>query len=529
MTIALDNTPNATIDETRSLPVVLNRAIRQVSPSVPRSYRHGGPRVALLVDHPLRDLPGMVLLARYLTSAGATAYLVPFNLAEVELPRLVPDLVLLNYYRRSCLWLYEALAAARIPMAVLDTEGGVLESLDAYTSELVAQPEMRSLVRRYLCWGPVVARHLVDGGWFDTRQVTVTGCPRTDYYASPWREAVARRGDAVSDYGRNLILLNGNFSLGNPGFVGRDDQHRIMVDSLGHEPAKVRQWQDRECAALRELCSLANWIARRYPQATVVYRPHPFESLAPYHELLQRRANLHCVRQGSVEAWLARARVVIQRSCTTAIEAGLAGVPAFSPHWVEPSFERPASDRVSVPFASAVDLVEAVGSALSSEFSMPDRVQQSLSEVVGDWFYAVDGQSHERAAEALLDCATTDDRAERRAACRDLVYRLNEYRSGSPRWIRKRIKAALHLPPNWSYFRFGAKPLQPERFDKWDESSKRFTADDVSRLLAALGGCGTASGTETLCEPAHASGDYSFGYVQGRSLRLGSVRASKAA
>ena len=529
MTTVVDHTPTLLDSATPAVAPLPTRYVEQTTRRARRDSRSGAPRVALLVDHPLRDLPGMVLLARYLTSAGATAYLVPFNLAEVELPRLVPDLVLLNYYRRSCLWLYEALDAARIPMAVLDTEGGVLESLDAYTSELVAQPEMRSLVRRYLCWGPVVARHLVDGGWFDTRQVTVTGCPRTDYYASPWREAVARRGDAVSDYGRNLILLNGNFSLGNPGFVGRDDQHRIMVDSLGHEPAKVRQWQDRECAALRELCSLANWIARRYPQATVVYRPHPFESLAPYRELLQRWPNLHCVRQGSVDVWLARARVVIQRSCTTAIEAGLAGVPAFSPHWVKPSFERPASDRVSVPFASAVDLVEAVGSALSGEFSMPDRVQQSLSEVVGDWFYAVDGQSHERVAEALLDCATTDDRAERRAACRDLVYRLNEYRSGSPRWIRKRIKAALHLPPNWSYFRFGAKPLEPERFDKWDESTKRFTAGDVSVLLSALRGCGMSSGVEGQCEPAHASGDYSFGYVQGRSVRLGSVRASKAA
>ncbi len=537
MTTALDNTPELLDDVTPVVAWASDRAVgqpalgapRAVRGGAPRAFRGGAPRVALIVDHPLRDLPGMVLLAKRLCREGVAAYLVPFNLAEVELLRLVPDLVLLNYYRRSCLWLYEMLASARIPMAVLDTEGGVLESLDAYTGELVAQPELRSLVRRYLCWGPTVARHLVEGCWFDARQVVVTGCPRTDYYASPWREAVARRGDSVRGYDRNLILLNGNFSLGNPGFVSRDDQHRIMVESLGHEPAKVQQWQNRECAALRELAGLANVLARRFPQATIVYRPHPFESLATYHGLLESRANLHCVRQGSVDAWVTRARAVIQRSCTTAIEAGLAGVPAFSPHWVESSFERPSADRVSVPFESARELVDAVGEALSGAFTTPAVVRQALTSVIGDWFHAVDGRCHERVAAALLDGITIDDRAERRAACRDLVYRLNEYRSGSPRWLRKRLKAALRLPPNWSYFRCSAKPLQPERFDKWDESAKRFTAADVSGVLSALRGCEPGARAEPLCEQAYEDSDYSFGYSQGRSVRIEPLRASKAA
>ena len=56
-------------------------------------------RVALLVDNPYRDLPGLVLVATRLCQEGVICYLVPFNLQGSEIWALAPDFVLLNYLR----------------------------------------------------------------------------------------------------------------------------------------------------------------------------------------------------------------------------------------------------------------------------------------------------------------------------------------------------------------------------------------------------------------------------------------------
>ena len=101
------------------------------------SDRHGGkPRVALVVDHPQRDLAGLVLTAFELCRHGATCYLVPLNLQEREVWALAPDFVLLNYARLPNERFAHRLTEARIGFGVLDTEGGVWPDEAAYLSLL---------------------------------------------------------------------------------------------------------------------------------------------------------------------------------------------------------------------------------------------------------------------------------------------------------------------------------------------------------------------------------------------------------
>ena len=59
------------------------------------------PRIAIVVDHPERDLAGLVLTALDLTQRGIVCHLVPLNLQEREIWALAPDFVLFNYLRRS--------------------------------------------------------------------------------------------------------------------------------------------------------------------------------------------------------------------------------------------------------------------------------------------------------------------------------------------------------------------------------------------------------------------------------------------
>ena len=65
-------------------------------------------RVGLIVDSPLRDLQGTVLIARELVDRGLEAILVPMYQQGVDVPLLKLDALLLNYARLNNLELMRA-------------------------------------------------------------------------------------------------------------------------------------------------------------------------------------------------------------------------------------------------------------------------------------------------------------------------------------------------------------------------------------------------------------------------------------
>src|SRR4051812_4307664 len=83
-------------------------------------------RIGLVVDHPKRDLAGIVLLAYQLASRGASVVIVPMYEQAVDVPRLGLDTLVVNYARDANLDLMRSFADAGLALYVLDTEGGVL-------------------------------------------------------------------------------------------------------------------------------------------------------------------------------------------------------------------------------------------------------------------------------------------------------------------------------------------------------------------------------------------------------------------
>jgi surface carbohydrate biosynthesis protein len=94
------------------------------------------PRIALIVDHPQRDLAGIVLTAVDLCQRGATCHLVSLNLKEREIWALAPDFVLLNFFRRNNESFARRLRSAGVGYGLLDTEGAVWADVGAYAENL---------------------------------------------------------------------------------------------------------------------------------------------------------------------------------------------------------------------------------------------------------------------------------------------------------------------------------------------------------------------------------------------------------
>ena len=477
------------------------------------------PRVALIVDHPARDLPGLVLLAVELCKAGVTCHLVSQNLATREIWRLAPDFVLLNYYRKHKRDFYASLSDAGIALGVLDTEGGVFEDLDEIDRLVVQDKAERSNVSCYCCWSPTVAQYLVDGDWFDAEQVFVTGCPKLDFLAERWKEVTLENSPYASPYEKNLILVNSVFSAGNPGMISKEKQREQLAKAFNLSPDESRAWQDRDMEGLRQLTSLTNSLARRFPNATFVYRPHPFERMETCQELLAPLENLHCVREGTVDGWILRAKAVVQAGCSTAIEAGMAGVPALLPRWVPTCTARPTVDEASIPFDSEEDLSQALGEVLGGQFQPSEEHRQRLEGVIRDWFYKVDGRAYERVAEVVLEHLPTSKPRDLPERCRGHSKRTDLLRVGHKNWFRAKAANALAsvgLPRTW------CDAVAPRPFDNWDRSPKFYDAQTVQRLVDLIQGCDCAERIESrdrlTVRAAVVGQDYHHGQAEGRSV-----------
>ncbi len=475
-------------------------------------------RIALIVDNPYRDLPGLALVALRLCERGATTYLVPMNLAQAELGALTPDFVLLNYLRTNNEDMARQLVEAGIPTGVLDTEGGVFVDWDDYaTGKMTANAEVRDLMTCYCSWGKRIAEHAPAAGWYRADQIAVTGAPRFDFYAEPWRQSARALAPEAARFADGpMILVNSSFSLANPRYSSLEREVDNWV-KLGYDRADIAAKQAIQRRTLDEMAALTNRIAARFPGTQVVYRPHPFERLETYHDLLDERDNLHLILEGTVDGWLLRADALVQRSCSTAIEAGMAGLPALSPAWIPTALPIDTVERISEPCEDEGVLMDRLDAAVRGERVISRRVEEQLGEVIADWFYAVDGKAHERVADTVLAHAgdagiRVPDATARR------IYR-GQFRAPAP--LRKRvagmIRAGLNLPATWTGSARGNVGGA-----RWDSSGKHYDVTNVCNLVEAINEARTAAPDHDPAPvdvlAAQAAGAYRFDYPAGRTV-----------
>lgn len=427
-------------------------------------------RVALVVNNPLRDLAGITLLAQELASRGAQVFLVPMALQRRELGALRPDFVLFNQLRPLNEPLVRDLKTAGVKVGVLDDEGGVFSSFEWYGRQLASDGKLRKRIDLFCAWGPKLAQHCASAGWYAPEAITITGHPRFDFYAPQFRDVKLPNAPDSSKFPRPIVLINSRFSRANPAYSTPAEEVERLVKSRGFSPQQAREFQEKMLQTMRGLIELTNQLAARMPQLTFVFRPHPFEKLETYRELLHARPNLHLNREGEIGSWLAISDAVIHRSCTTAIEAGMREVPALSPAWLEMPDTIESTEVVSIQYAGQDDIENALVALQSNRLQRPLEIVQAHEQVVRDWFGFSDGFSHRRVADAILACLgeSTPD-----LNCG----RLDQIFCGA--------KSDGGVLRKWRAI-WKNRRRDEERVSKWKPSDKHFGAQNVLAIHAAI-------------------------------------------
>ncbi len=443
------------------------------------------PLVALVVDHPLRDLPGITLLAYRLAQSGVDVCLVPLNLLSAETFALAPDFLLMNNIRRTAEPVLAGCMDVGIAFGMLDTEGGLYGDLSFFESTFTDRTDIRGALSCNFLWGRRIEEFLLEKRMFRPDQLHLTGTPRFDYYSRRWRAYYAR--DVAGD-GRPMVLIPTKVAVSNPQGHSVEKEVELLVDKLGLDREMMLRWRDVGFEQIRETIAVTRRLATDLPEIRFVLRPHPHEQPETYRAGLADVANVEVIREGTVDHWILGSRVLVHRMCTTAVEAMLADVPSVVPAWMPTAANAPDTEAVSVIAHDYDTLRDAVAAATRGENLVTDAQRAALARIVDDWFHAIDGASHERVAEVILSKLP-----DRRGVRRDRAER-HFFRSAaavtSARGFAGRLgrAGARMLPgPVWGDM------VYPHR-RRWATTSKAFDVAGVQRILDDLHATETSSG-----------------------------------
>jgi surface carbohydrate biosynthesis protein len=461
------------------------------------------PRIALIVDHPIRDLAGLVLIARRLALAGAQVFLVPMYAQDKEVFALMPDLVLLNYLRKNNEQFVAKLKKSGIQYGILETEGGFFGDLSHYASIVSYQADLYQSLRFNLIWG----QRMMDF-WkneFPHRQnLILTGLPRFDFYSEKLRNLNFNTlPNEVKN--RSTILINTKVAIANPLFISLEKEIALYRDSLGMPEDKIQFYLKYGRFAIEDTVQAAKDLSQRFPESEIVIRPHPHENHKTYENALTDPAykNVLIRRDGSVTPWILAVKAVIHRHCTTAIEAALAGKVAIAPQWMRTSADAPDAEAVSFRPKTKHETEELLAATLGNQdIPQPASIRTELDRIIDTWLYKFDGDSHVRAAQHILE--GIGPRQVNEKQCKEFLFTNYANRkdlAGKAFHLLNQVSANTHAAPLWQ--------LEKIRLQKWTNSQKFFTPEDCQSWSQALD---EKEKKRFNFKWAASGGEYSWGY-----------------
>lgn len=356
-------------------------------------------RIGLIVDHPKRDLPGAVRIAQAAATRGHSSVLIPLYEQALDVPLLGLDALVVNYARSTNLDLLRGYAAAGLPLLVLDTEGGILTEEGANSPEglvhRIRDPAFASLISGYFFWGPRLREIFLNAKVLPKEQLIVTGCPRFDFAAQRWSEAIpyARHG---------YVLVNANFPLVNPRFSTSTAHERNTMISVGWEAGYV----DRLIEEMKTLHGLymdaVASLATQLPELEFLVRPHPFENAQIYLDRFSALPNIRVDGSGSVLNVIRASRCVVHLNCGTATEAIMMGKLPISleflnmPHLMNHSMLPSAISWRATSLQHAAEAIANIDqTAQNFDFNTV------YAQHIHPWFFENDGAAGERVVAAI--------------------------------------------------------------------------------------------------------------------------------
>lgn len=361
-------------------------------------------RICLIIDNPLRDFDGIVLIAAYLMMKNFEVFIVPMNAQNSDALSLNPDVVLVNYIRKNNLEILNLYKNRGIKVAILDTEG--VGKWWPKHAQILRDIKADKFVDQYYCWGKEQHDHLVSSESLDHKKIKITGCPRYDFAVQPWRNTLQPTGIPPG-----YILINTNFPLANPFFTKNSKTEiKSWINTGLTSKNNAEKFLIKTNELFKEMIKAIETISTKLPEIQFIIRPHPFEDMSVYKKIENKIPNVLVRKEGTSLQWLHMAKALLHINCFTAIEAGFMDIEALALEWVNKKEIRDHSNEPSLVSRNATNIDELINwikllDDNSFTISKTEEQYKNLKEIQINNYFGIDGFSAKRVSENLIELA----------------------------------------------------------------------------------------------------------------------------
>lgn len=370
-------------------------------------------KIAIIVDNPLRDLPACVLMAGALAEKGFQAFLISFDNAPQSAFWHEPDYILVNYARVTNEKFLLRLYQSGVAVGILDTEGGVFMRLEKeggvpnFVKTYSKNPAVNAGIQDYFVWGEEICDFLRSSHYFPSECLRLTGTPRSDILHPSLRVDNPNHD--------KVILINTSFTLANPKFRSAEAEAEDLVKKFGYSHELVYPTLEAQKILLQKFIQITRDLTRSFPNERFVLRPHPFENHELYRKGLEGISQVEVRGDSTIDEWLSKSKALLHFECSTALEAALMNVPAFS--LKESANLRPIEviAKITHYCENFNDLCAKLHSVLGGTYVKPEALRIEHQKMIQNVYYRFDGQSHLRIANLVQKSILQNQKSKTRA------------------------------------------------------------------------------------------------------------------
>lgn len=291
----------------------------------------------LPVENQVRELDAKLLLAAAAAEKGFSVIIGSRFYVHFALPYLPRGVVVAKSMRSVSAVTLDLTRRLGHDIVAWDEEGLVRFSSPEYYAWRYSKFAFGT-AKCLFCWGEDDAEFFKSYPGYNGAPIYVTGNPRMDLLRENVRGFYTDEVNALREKFGDFILVNTNFSFAN-NFV--EDLNLVQSDpanrnykisrtgrGLSRNFAKgMGDHQQKIFAAFRELVPM---LSTRFPEKTIVIRPHPSENHEVWRDIVRDQENVHVLHEGNVIPWLMACGVLLHNGCTTAVEAAVLGTPTIA-------------------------------------------------------------------------------------------------------------------------------------------------------------------------------------------------------
>ncbi len=318
------------------------------------------PLLYLPVETAARELDAKLLLMLHALREGFDVILGNRQLLNRKIHRFPTGLYLIHNIHRGSRRMARLLKRLGHVLLAWDEEGLVWLNEQTYARRRVDLQTVEQ-VTTVFAWGREHAQALVQAG-VPAEKILEAGNPRADLLRPPFRAIYKKKAKKLRRRYGDFILINSSFGWLNYAQARKqqspEDHLREIAARSGHDLETLRL-KHRLFQAFGELVPA---LAQRYPDRTVIIRPHPSEDDRAWADLARTHENVHVVRDSDLIPWLMACGTMIHNGCTTAVEYALLDrTPISFQPVTDANHDMPQPMRVSIPASSVEEAVQLAG------------------------------------------------------------------------------------------------------------------------------------------------------------------------